>query len=60
MSNITKREGSEGHDDEDQQERQFLQEAVEVSYFHYNDTGVGSWLTTVFFRTGKLAKYDHC
>uniref|UniRef100_A0A915NCJ5 Uncharacterized protein n=1 Tax=Meloidogyne javanica TaxID=6303 RepID=A0A915NCJ5_MELJA len=43
MSNIPEREGSEGHDDKDQQKLQknflkILQETVEVSYFHYNDT----------------------
>lgn len=64
MSNIPEREGSEGHDDKDQQKLQkdflkILQETVEVSYFHYNDTRVCSQLTTVLFRSGKLAKYDH-
>jgi len=53
MSKIPEREGSEGHDDEDQQQLdqkigKLVQEVVEVSYFHYNDTGVGSRLTTVF------------
>uniref|UniRef100_A0A915M5Q2 Uncharacterized protein n=1 Tax=Meloidogyne javanica TaxID=6303 RepID=A0A915M5Q2_MELJA len=44
MSKIPEREGSEGHDDEDQQQLdqkigKLVQEVVEVSYFHYNDTG---------------------